>query len=364
MMKKTRFFCFFLAALLLMALPMGAFAEAPAGTLTIKTGKATKNESGAYQFSALELSGGPILGVQVSFADQMRPGDGLVVPGALPEGITANEMLTSHAMLSFDIDPAVADTGVVQAFLRSLSFTKGEQTKELQVYFDLSGDQIFRQVFYNSANDKYYEIFYSPCCALPVRYMDRETFVKTDDPYPVVRGYSQRIVRLAQYVMYRRMHRKPARIVDEDTDKFVWEVLEFGATIGAVDTDEGWYWMVEKGQASGDKVEYARIAETEARYGIYLHYSINLQKQDDGRHGIRSAAENHQCTGYLIEYDKSFLAQGGEGAGSYSTAIGKIGGGNLLWLGWVIVGLLAVAGLAWAVAYRQKQKKKGAEDAQ
>ena len=343
---------------MLTALPVGAFAEAPADALSIEVGRAEKEQDGSYRFSQLKLSGGPVLGVQVSFADQMRPGDALIAPGALPQGIVINENLTSHAMLSFDVDPAVADTKVVEEFLRSLCFTKGEQTKELQVYFDISSEKLFRQIYYNSANDKYYEIFYSPCCALPVRHMDKETFVQTDDPYPVVRGYSMRIGQLAQYVSYRGMQGKPARVPDEATDNFLWEVLEFGATIGAIHTDDGWYWMDEKGEPSGEKVEYTRIAETEPRYGIYLHYSINLQKQDDGRHGIRSAAQNHQCSGYLIEYDEAFPAQNSADIGAYAAAVGRVGGGSLLWLGWVAIGVLALAGLAWAMVYRRKQKNK------
>ena len=118
-MKKTRLLCFLLAAILLTALPVGAFAEAPTDALSIEVGRAEKEQDGSYRFSQLKLSGGPVLGVQVSFADQMRPGDALIAPGALPQGIVINENLTSHAMLSFDVDPAVADTKVVEEFLRS-----------------------------------------------------------------------------------------------------------------------------------------------------------------------------------------------------------------------------------------------------
>lgn len=357
-MNQRRCLCFIFAIVLLALLPMTAFAEAPTGGLSVVAGKAVKNEDGSYRFSELKVSGAGIVGAQVSFADQMRAGDGLVVPQELPQGITANENLTSHAMLSFDIDPAVADSAAVEAFLQGLSFTKGEQTKELLVYFNVTTEKLYRQVFYFAANDKYYEIFTSPCCALPIRHMDQETFVATDDAYPVVRGYSQRIGQLAQYVNYRGMQGKPARIPDEATDNFLWEVLEFGATIGAIHTDDGWYWMDEKGEASGDKVEYDRIAQTEARYGKYLHYSINLQKENDGRHGIRSAGDNHACTGYLIEYDKGFQAQSGASTEVFATAVGAAGGASTVWMGWAAIGVLAVAGLCWAIVAKKKQKKK------
>lgn len=357
-MNKKCYICFVLAVMLLAILPMTAFAEAPAESILIEAGKAAKNEDGSYRFSKLDLSGAGIVGVQVSFADQMRPGDSLVAPKELPEGITANENLTSHAMLSFDIDPAVADTAAVEAFLQGLSFTKGEQTKELLVYFNVTAEKLYQQVFYFAANDKYYEIFFCPCCAIPIRHMDQETLVATDDTFPVVRGYSQNIGKLAQNVSYRGMQGKPARIPDEATDNFLWEVLNFGATIGAIHTEDGWYWMDEKGEASADKVEYARIAETEPRYGEFLHYSINLQKEDDGRHGLRSAAGNHSCTGYLIEYDKGFLAQNNASAEAFATTVGMAGGASTVWMGWAAIGVLALAGLCWAILIKVKQKKK------
>ena len=357
-MRKTRVICLMLVAILLAGLPMSAFAQAGEQEIFIKAGQAQKQEDGSYRFEKLELSGGPVLGIQISFADQMRQGDALVAPEKLPEGIAANEALTSHAMLSFDVDPSKADAEEIEAFLRSLAFLKGEQTEELQVYFNLSGEKLYRQVFYFAANDTYYEIFFSPCCALPVRHMDMETFVQTEGVYPVVRGYSERLDQLAQYVTYRGMQGKPARVPDEATDNFLWEVLNFGATIGAIYVEDGWYWMDEKGEATSEKVEYARIAETEPRYGNYLHYSINYQKEDDGRHGLRSAAGNHQCTGYLIEYDSSLLAQDAGQAENYASDVGKAGGnGNLLWLGWVLIGILAAAGLAWAVWEKSKRKK-------
>ncbi len=54
-----------------------------------------------------------------------------------------------------------------------------------------------------------------------------------------------------------------------------------------------------------------------------------------GGMGLRSRRRNHQCTGYLIEYDSSLLAQD-RSDGLYASDIGKAGaGGNLLWLGWV-----------------------------
>ena len=357
-MRKTRVICLLLAAILMAGLPMSAFAQAEDRGIVIKAGQAKKQKDGSYRFEKLEFSGGPVLGIQVSFADQMRQGDALIVPEELPEGIAANEALTSHAMLSFDVDPEKANEEIIEAFLQSLAFSKGEETKELQVYFNLSGEKLYRQVFYFAANDAYYEIFFSPCCALPVRHMDMETFVQTEGIYPVVRGYSERLGQLAQHVTYRGMQGKPARVPDEETDNFLWGVLEFGATIGAIYVEDGWYWMDEKGEATAEKVEYARIAETEPRYGNYLHYSINYQKEDDGRHGLRSAAGNHQCTGYLIEYDSSLLAPDADQTELYASDIGKAGaGGNLLWLGWVLVGVLAVAGLSWAILEKSKRKK-------
>lgn len=357
MKKKVRYISLLLAFAMLL-LPVSVFAEAPAGTFFIEPGKAAQNEDGSYSFPELKLSGEQIFGVQISFADQMRPGDGLISPQSLPEGISANEMLTSHAMLSFDVDPQLADTAAVEAFLRNLCFTKGEETEQLQVYFDVSGEALYRQVFYYAADDKYFEIFYSPCCALPVRHMDRETIVETEGVYPVVRGYSERLGQLAQYVTYRGMQGRPARIPDEATDNFLWEIQEFGATFGAIHTDDGWYWMDEKGEPSEDKVEYERIAQTEARYGPYIHYSINLQKQDDGRHGIRSAPGNHQCSGYLIEYDSSLPAQEQETLAPFASAVGIVSSENLLWIGWVAVGALALAGLIWAICAKQKRKKQ------
>ena len=358
-MRRNKVICLLLAAILMAGLPMSALAQVEDRGIVIKAGQAKKQKDGSYRFEKLEFSGGPVLGIQVSFADQMRPGDALIVPEELPEGIAANEALTSHAMLSFDVDPEKANAEVIEAFLQSLAFSKGEETGELQVYFNLSGEKLYRQVFYFAANDAYYEIFFSPCCALPVRHMDMETFVQTEGIYPVVRGYSERLGQLAQHVTYRGMQGKPARVPDEATDNFLWEVLEFGATIGAIYVEDGWYWMDEKGEATSEKVAYARIAETEPRYGNYLHYSINYQKEDDGRHGLRSAAGNHQCTGYLIEYDSSLLAQDADRAELYASDIGKAGaGGNLLWLGWVLIGVLAAAGLSWAILEKNKRKRE------
>ena len=168
-MRKIRVICLLLAAILLAGLPMSAFAQAGEQEISIKAGQAQKQKDGSYRFGKLECSGGPVLGIQISFADQMRPGDALIAPEKLPEGIAANEALTSHAMLSFDVDPEKANAEEIEAFLRSLAFLKGEQTEELQVYFNLSGEKLYRQVFYFAANDAYYEIFFSPCCALPVR---------------------------------------------------------------------------------------------------------------------------------------------------------------------------------------------------
>ncbi len=358
-MKKMRVICLLLVAILVAGLPIHALAEEKEQAISIDAGKAQKQKDGSYRFEKLQCSGGPVLGIQISFADQMRQGDALIAPEKLPDGIAANEALTSHAMLSFDVDPQKAGAEEIQAFLQSVAFSKGEETQELQVYFNLSGEKLYRQVFYFAANDTYYEIFFSPCCALPVRHMDMETFVQTEGVYPVVRGYSERLGQLAQYATYRGMQGKPARVPDEATDNFLWEVLEFGATIGAIYQEDGWYWMDEKGEATSEKVEYARIAETEPRYGNYLHYSINYQKEDDGRHGLRSAASNHQCTGYLIEYNHSLLAQDAGQAELYASDIGKAGGQNdLLWLGWVLIGVLAAAGLAWAIVEKRKRKKQ------
>ena len=117
-MRKTRVICLMLVAILLAGLPMSAFAQAGEQEIFIKAGQAQKPEDGSYRFEKLELSGGPVLGIQISFADQMRQGDALVAPEKLPEGIAANEALTSHAMLSFDVDPEKANAEDVESFLR------------------------------------------------------------------------------------------------------------------------------------------------------------------------------------------------------------------------------------------------------
>ena len=101
-MRKTRVICLMLVAILLAGLPMSAFAQAGEQEIFIKAGQAQKQEDGSYRFEKLELSGGPVLGIQISFADQMRQGDALIAPEELPEGIAAKRPQSPPHQLCWD----------------------------------------------------------------------------------------------------------------------------------------------------------------------------------------------------------------------------------------------------------------------
>ena len=131
-MKKMRVICLLLAAILVAGLPIHALAEEKEQAISIDAGKAEKQKDGSYRFEKLQCSGGPVLGIQISFADQMHQGDALIAPEKLPDGIAANEALTSHAMLSFDVDPQKQAPRRFRRFYSRLHSPRGKKPRSFR----------------------------------------------------------------------------------------------------------------------------------------------------------------------------------------------------------------------------------------